>query len=149
MSVPPELWTVNNKTYNSVSWTNTTCAFCDRSMNVLSVSYTVHISFVRYTSVTRTLVYRSFFFTCSICMRSLRLQRRHSPPLRGLPSSDKHFLHFFCSFGVRYPYLLSDCHTLLDSTNGRLTDSKILCSFVSVCMPFLSAPHAMNAFRVR
>ena len=29
-------------------------AFFDRSINVLSVSYTVHIRFVRYISVTRT-----------------------------------------------------------------------------------------------
>ena len=35
-------------------------AFLDRSINVLSVSYTVHIRFVRYTSVTRPLVDRSF-----------------------------------------------------------------------------------------
>ena len=44
---------------------------------------------------------------------------------------------------------LSDCHTLPDSTNGRVTDSKILCPFVSPHMRFLSVPHAMNAFRVR
>ena len=30
-----------------------------------------------------------------------------------------------------------------------LRDSKILCPFVSVCMRFLSVPHAVNAFRVR
>ena len=44
---------------------------------------------------------------------------------------------------------LSDCHTLPESTNGRVTDSKILCQFVSVCIRFLSVPHAVNAFRVR
>ena len=44
---------------------------------------------------------------------------------------------------------LSDCHTLPDSTNGRVTDSKILCPFVSVHMRFLSVPRAVNAFRVR
>ena len=43
----------------------------------------------------------------------------------------------------------SDCHTLPDSTNGRVTDSKILRPFVSVCMRFLSVPHAVNAVRVR
>ena len=35
-------------------------AFFDRSLNALSVSYTVHIRFVRYTPVTRPLVDRSF-----------------------------------------------------------------------------------------
>ena len=41
------------------------------------------------------------------------------------------------------------CHTLPDSANGRVTDSKILCPFLSVRMRFLSVPHAVNAFRVR
>ena len=40
-------------------------------------------------------------------------------------------------------------HTLPDSATGRVTDSKILCPFVSVRMRFLSVPHAVNAFRVR
>ena len=44
---------------------------------------------------------------------------------------------------------LRPCHTLLDSANGRVTDNKILCPFVSVRMRFLSVPHAVNAFRVR
>ena len=44
---------------------------------------------------------------------------------------------------------LSDCHTLPDSTNGCVTDSNIICPFVSVGMRFLSVPHAVNAFRVR
>ena len=44
---------------------------------------------------------------------------------------------------------LSDGHTLPDSTNGRVTDSKIACPFVSVRMRFLSVRHAVNAFRVR
>ena len=43
---------------------------------------------------------------------------------------------------------LSDCHTLPDSTLGRVTDSKILCPFLSVCMCFLSVPQAVNAFCV-
>ena len=44
---------------------------------------------------------------------------------------------------------LSDCHTLPDSANGNVMDSKILCPFMSVPMRFLSVPHAVNAFRVR
>ena len=43
----------------------------------------------------------------------------------------------------------SDCHTLLDSANVRVMDSKILCPFVSVCMRFLSVLHAANVFSVR
>ena len=46
-------------------------------------------------------------------------------------------------------HALRPCHTLPDSANGRVTDSKILCPFVSVRMRFLSVPHAVNAFRVR
>ena len=37
--------------YPSPDWSS---AFCDRSTNVLSVAYTEHIRFVRYTSVTHT-----------------------------------------------------------------------------------------------
>ena len=44
---------------------------------------------------------------------------------------------------------LSDCHTLPDSTNGCVTESKIICPFVSVCMRFLSVPHAVNALCVK
>ena len=44
---------------------------------------------------------------------------------------------------------LRPCHTLPDSANGRVTDSKILCPFVSVRMRLLSVPRAVNAFRVR
>ena len=36
-----------------------------------------------------------------------------------------------------------------DSANTCLTDSKILCPFVSVRMRFLSVPHAVNVFRIR
>ena len=43
----------------------------------------------------------------------------------------------------------NDCHTLPDSANGCVTDSKVLCPFVSVRMRFLYAPHAANAFPVR
>ena len=46
-------------------------------------------------------------------------------------------------------YFLRPCHTLPDSANGRVTDNKILCPFVSVRMRFLSVPRAANAFRVR
>ena len=77
--------------------------------NVMSISYTVHIRFVRYSSVTLTLVDRSFSITCSVRMRPLQLPRR-------LPSPDKHFLHFFCPFGVRYLYPL-----ICDSTITRTT----------------------------
>ena len=44
---------------------------------------------------------------------------------------------------------LRPCHTLPDSANGRVTDSNILCPFVSVRMRFLSVPNAVNTFRVR
>ena len=49
-------------------------AFCDRSTNVLSVAYTVHIRFARYTSVTHrqsTLVDRSLSVTWPLNMRYL------------------------------------------------------------------------------
>ena len=98
MSVRPELWTVNCRTGKRVSWPSTACSFCDRSANVLSVSYTVHICFVRYTSATRTFV-DCLFGTYAL----LRLPRRSSPPLRRLSSQDKHFFaFFFCPVGVRY-----------------------------------------------
>ena len=42
---------------------------------------------------------------------------------------------------------LSDCHTLPDSANGRVTDSKILCPFMSVRMRFLSVRHACVCVR--
>ena len=99
MSVRPELWTVSFSTGNRVPRTNIACAFFDRSTNVLSVSYTVHIRCVRYASLSRTLVDRSLSVTCSAHMRSLRLPWR-------LPSPDEHFLQFFCPFGVRYLYPL-------------------------------------------
>ena len=83
---------------------STVCAFCVRSTNVLSVSYMVHIRFVRYTSVTRAFVDHSLFVTFSVRMRSIRLPRRSLPHLRRLPSPDKQFLHIFCPFSVRYLY---------------------------------------------
>ena len=96
MSVLPKFRTVNYRTIKRVSWTGTPCSFCDLSMKVLSVSYTVHIPFVHYTSVIRMLVGHSLSVTCLVRMHSLRLPRRHSPPLRRLLSLDKHFLHSFC-----------------------------------------------------
>ena len=56
----------------TVSPRSTACSFCDRSANVLSVSYTVHIHFVHYTSVTRRFVDRSLSVTCLVRMRSLK-----------------------------------------------------------------------------
>ena len=44
---------------------------------------------------------------------------------------------------------LRPCHTLPDSANGRVTDSEIICPFMSVRVCFLSLPHAVNAFLVR
>ena len=41
------------------------------------------------------------------------------------------------------------CHTLPDNANRHVTDSKILCPFVSVHMSFLSVPHEVKVFRVR
>ena len=81
MSVWPELWTVNCQTGKRVSGTSTACSFCDRSANVLSVSYTVHIRFVHYTSVTRRFIDQSLSVTCAVHMRTLQLPRRSSPPL--------------------------------------------------------------------
>ena len=133
---------VNYRTGKIVSWAITACAFRDRSTNVLSISYTVRIHFVRYTSVTRTctLVGRSLSVTCSVRMRSLRLPRRHSPPLRQLPSPDKHFLQIFCPFGIRYLYLF-----ICESTRDRfipqsvyLTSFDLFISFVIIhfCLIF-------------
>ena len=149
MSVWPELWTVNCRTGSIVSRTSTASAFFDRSANVLSVSYTVYIRFVCYTFVTLTFVDRFLSVTCLVSMCSLWLPRRSAPPLRRLQSIDKYILHFFFPFDIRYPYPLSDCHTLRDSTNSPLTDSNISCPFVSNCMHYMSVPHPMNTSRIR
>ena len=61
---------VNCRTGKRVYPTSTACTFSVRSTNVLSVSYMVHIRFVRYTSVTRAFVDRSVSVTCSVHMRS-------------------------------------------------------------------------------
>ena len=66
---------INYRTGNRVRGMSTACAFCDHSTNVMSVSYTVNIRFVGYTSVTLTLVDRSLSVTCSVRMRSLQLPR--------------------------------------------------------------------------
>ena len=104
LSVRPELWTVNCRTGKRVSSTSTACSF-QRFVRSL---YGTHSFCPLYcTSVTRTFVDRSLCVTCSVCMRPLRLPRRSLPPLRRLPSPDKHFLHIFCPFGVRYLYLFT------------------------------------------
>ena len=109
---------VNCRTGKRVSLTGTACSFCDCSANVLSVSYTVRICFVRYTSVTSASVDRSLS-VCLVRMRSLRLPLRSSPHLRRLPSRDKQFFADFLS--VRRPLPLSiymcqhnkSCHELI------------------------------------
>ena len=52
-------------TGNRVPGMSTACILCDQSTNVLSVSYTVHICFVRYASFTLTLVDSSLSLTCT------------------------------------------------------------------------------------
>ena len=94
MSVWPELYPVNYRTANRVPKTSITRAFCIRSTN--SISYTVHIRFVCYTSVTCTWVDCSLSITCPVRMRSFQLLGWPSPPPRRLPSPDKHF----CLFSV-------------------------------------------------
>ena len=73
MSIRPELRTINYRTGKRFPRTNITCAFIDRSSNVLTISYTVHIRCVRFTSITRTLVDHSLSVSCSAHMRSLQL----------------------------------------------------------------------------
>ena len=90
-------------------------AFFDRSLNVLSVSYTVHIRFFRYVSVTHTAMsvssplfvrYLSGTYALPMrFMRSLHLPRRPSSPPRRLSPPDKHFFAFFLF--VRRPLALS------------------------------------------
>ena len=58
-------------------------------------------------------------------------------------------MHKISNVCRRIDYTLRPFHTLPDSANGRVTDNKILCPFVSVHMRFLSVTHAVNAFRVR
>ena len=112
--------------YPSPDWSS---AFCDRSTNVLSVAYTVHIRFVRYTSVTHTAKYVSWPFFVrylsveyAILMRfmlSLHVLRPSSPP-RQLSSPDDHriniFCIVFCSFGVRYLYPVICDSTIMSVT---------------------------------
>ena len=72
------------------------CPFLIRYIFVMSV---IHLLHVRLLTV-------FLYSTCLVCKHSLRLLGRHSPPLRRLPSPDKHFLHFVCLFGVHYFYPL-------------------------------------------
>ena len=88
---------VKYRTGNRVPKTSTACAFCVRSANVLSVSDTVHIRFVRYTAVTRTSVDCSLYVTCVVRMRSLRLPGRPSPHRDDF----HHWINIFCLFSVR------------------------------------------------
>ena len=92
--------------YPSPDWSS---AFCDRSRNVLSVAYMVHIRFacyplpirqsfscpffVRYLSVTYALL-KHF-------MRSLHFPRRPSSPPRRISSPDEHLINNYCIFSVR------------------------------------------------
>ena len=88
--------------YPSPDWSS---AFCDRSTNVLSVAYTVHIRFVRYTSVTHTAksVSSPFFVRClSVTYVLCAPYTFREDPHRHTETtfiaggtSDKHFLHFF------------------------------------------------------
>ena len=64
--------------------------------------------------------------------------------IKCLPVLKTYFITCFLLSGRLRP-----CHTLPDSANGRVTDNKILCPFVSVRMRFLSVRHAVNAFHVR
>ena len=59
------------------------------------------------------------------------------------------FVRYSSLFHGAFCETLRPCHTLPDSANGHVTDSKILSPFVSVRMRFLSVPHAVNAFHVK
>ena len=74
-------------------------------------------------------------------MRSLDPPREPSSPPRRLSPPDKHFLHFFCPFVVRYPYPL-----ICDSTFNVVSrlfvsfcflDAYFMVSFLIV--PFISS----------
>ena len=85
-------------------------AFCDCSTNVLSVAYTVHIRFTRYTSVTHTVksvswpffvIYLSITYALLVrFMRSFHVPRRPSSPSRRHSSPDEHRINIFCIFSV-------------------------------------------------
>ena len=131
MSVRPDLWTVNYRTGNRVPRTNIACAFFDRSMDVLSVSYTVHIRCARYTPVTRTLVDRS----CPLLVRYLCAPYDFRDDLHRLRDDFHHrinifFLHFFCPFDVRYLYPL-----ICDSTRRKSMVGHLAKSFqIDICL---------------
>ena len=76
----------------------------DRSINVLSVSFTVHIRFVRYTSVTRPLVDRSLSVTCPVRMRYscvLCAPYTFVDDLHRHRDDFHHRITIFCIFSVR------------------------------------------------
>ena len=85
--------------------------FFDRSLNVLSVSYTVHIRFVRYISVTRTAMSVSSPLFVRYLSAPYALLVRLCAPYKfrdDLHRRRDDFLHrinifciFFCPFGVR------------------------------------------------
>ena len=94
-----------------LSWGNTdwSSAFCDRETNVLSVACTVHIRFVRFTPVTHTAKSVSWpFFVRYLSVTYAFYAFREATETTFITgwTPDKHFLHFFCPFGVRYPYPL-------------------------------------------
>ena len=80
--------------------------FCPFLIRYIFVLFVIHLLHVR------------LLTTCLVRMRSLRLPRRSSPPLRRLPSLDKHFLHFFSPFGVRYLYPLICYSTITQKASG-------------------------------
>ena len=87
-----------------------------------------------------------------MCLVELSMKKDLLPS--GLTRNDYHGIvavpmPAYFQYPSRYSCNLSDCHTLPDSANGPLTDSRILCPFMSVRMRFLSVCHAVHAFRVR
>ena len=108
-SYEPNFWLNWRKIlYPSPDWSS---AFCNLSTNVLSVAYTVHIRFVRRTSVAHTAKYVSWplfvrYLSVAYALlmrftRSLHVSRRPSSPPRQLSSPDDHRINIFCIFSVR------------------------------------------------
>ena len=117
-SYEPNFWLNWRKIYYpSPDWSS---AFCDRSTNVLSVAYTLHIRFVRFASVTHTaksvswpFFVRYLYVTYALLMLLCGPYTfRKNPHLHGddfhhwMNTGWTFFLHFFCPFGIRYPYPL-------------------------------------------
>ena len=100
--------------------------------------------FVRYLSGNYALLMRF--------MRSLHLPRRPSSPPRQLSTPDKHFLHFFCPFGVRsrYPVIcdstfsVTACHISLTKGNIRLNYYTYI---ITVCKKSLN--HLLRAYTIQ